>query len=152
MSNTTITPSIGSATTGSAALSLILGTVLAPAAQALNVAGVIPFESPTGTQAASGDAGASVTVVWSNIGNGAVGWPTQSRLITRAVIEVTGTFASASVAILGSVYGVNFYTVSASSLTSAGFFAALNAYPRFLQPSVTGGGTGTNLTITAVLS
>jgi hypothetical protein len=151
VSNTTISPSAGSASLAGAAL--FMGLALAPGGASLALNPSSPPISPVSPQAASTDAGGSLTATWTGLQNGFIGAPTPARLSKAAAIQVTGTFGSGgSIKIQGSNDAVNWADVSASPLTGAGFFAALNALPRYLRPSCTAGDSTTLLNVTAILS
>jgi hypothetical protein len=154
VSNTSISPSAGSASLAGIALSM--GLALAPGGASLALNSYSPPISPVAPQAATTDAGESLTATWTGLQNGFIGAPTPSRLSKAAAIQVTGVFGSGgSIKIQGSNDAINWADVSASPLTAttgAGFFAALNALPRYLRPNVTAGDSTTSLNVTAVLT
>jgi hypothetical protein len=158
MSDTPISPSVGSLTLGGVAPAVINAAVAAitPSVGSLALSGVAPTAALTAVQTNTRD-GNGLTVVWQlNDGAFAAGNPfTLTGFWNSAFFQVTGTFGSGgSIQLEGSDDGVNFYKLSPAALTSAGFFAALgvNERHKFIRPHVTAGDTTTALTVTAFLA
>lgn len=149
MSNTSIVPTIGSATLSGVAGSM--GLAIAPLnAPTLYLVGNTTNMSPVTASILIYEAGAVAEVTWSPITNGAIGTMSRARIYSEISIQVSGVFGSGgSVKIEGSNDGTNWATVSSAALTSAGFFAALTCLPKHLRPNCTAGDGTTALTVIA---
>jgi len=96
--------------------------------------------------------GQAATVTWAGLTNGATGAAQPYLAWTQASFQVSGTFGSGgSIKLQGSNDGSNWFDLSPTPLTSAGFFGGLgaNEKPLYVRPNVTAGDATTSLTVVA---
>lgn len=95
---------------------------------------------------------AASTTIWTNLATGDTGSPVSTHG-KKMTVQVTGTFAGATVTIEGSNDGTNFVSLNDEavianpcSFTSAGLKGVLQM-PKYIRPNVTAG-AGTGLIVT----
>jgi hypothetical protein len=94
----------------------------------------------------------AVVTTWTPLAAaGDVGQPLQRIDLSDRTVQVTGTFASATIVLEGSNDGVSYFTLSSPSGTALSFTAAgltpVNQPVAFMRPRVTAG-SGASLTAT----
>jgi hypothetical protein len=113
------------------------------------MAAIIPTFSKIRGPAGGIDA---VVATWTPLANsGDIGQALQRTDISDRSVQVTGTFAGATIVFEGSNDGVNYFTLASPSGTAASFTAAgllqLTAATAFVRPHVTAG-SGASVTVT----